>query len=100
MAFEMLVALNVIDEEAYQAYRRAMTPLLEAGGGSFGYDFRVSEVLRAETEGPINRVFTLRFPDETAMKAFFADADYLAIRQEHFVTSVGDATIIARYERE
>ena len=100
MAFETLVALNVIDDAAYDAYRAAMAPLLEQHGGGFGYDFRVSEVLRAETEAPINRVFTIGFPDEETMKGFFANEDYLAIRQEHFVPSVSAATIIARYERD
>ena len=42
---EMLVGLNVTDEARYAEYRRRITPLLESGGGSFGYDFRVSEVL-------------------------------------------------------
>ena len=100
MAFETLVALEVTDDLAYAAYREAMTPLLTAQGGDFGYDFRVSEVLRAETEAPINRVFTIHFPDEERMKAFFADPEYLAIRAKHFEPSVGHATLIARYERE
>ena len=47
MAFERLVGLQVIDEAGYQAYRDAMTPLLHACGGSFGYDFRIAEVLKS-----------------------------------------------------
>jgi len=52
MAIEMLVGLNVVDEAGYAAYREAMTPMLEACGGSFGYDFRIAEVLRSQTEAP------------------------------------------------
>lgn len=48
MALEMLVGLNVIDDEAYQSYRDEMMPILKNYGGGFGYDFKVSEVLKSE----------------------------------------------------
>ncbi len=61
MAMEMLVGLRVVNDEAYQSYRDAMTPILNRYGGGFGYDFKVSEVLKSRTEAPINRVFTIYF---------------------------------------
>ena len=61
MPFEMLVGLNVIDDDRYQAYRQAMMPILEIHSGDFGYDFVVSEVLKSRTANPINRVFTIHF---------------------------------------
>lgn len=67
MAFEMLVGLNVVDDEGYQSYRDEMTPFLESLGGGFGYDLRVSEVLKSETKEPINRVVTKFFPNENLM---------------------------------
>lgn len=100
MAFERLVGLEVVDEHGYQAYRDAMTPLLHAVGGSFGYDFRIGEVLKSATPEPINRVFTLCFPSREIMDAFFADPRYLEIRKQHFDRSVGAVTRIAAYERE
>lgn len=99
MAIEMLVGLNVTDEGEYQAYRDRMTPLLHACGGGFRYDFRVSEVLRSETDEPINRVFAIHFPDTATMDAFFADPDYVAAREAHFEPSVSAQTIIASYPR-
>ena len=99
MPFEMLVGLNVIDDDRYQAYRRAMTPILEAYGGSFGYDFVVSQVLKSLTAAPINRVFTIYFPDEAAKDSFFADARYAEAKTIHFDNSVGATTILASYER-
>ena len=100
MAFERLVGLQVIDEAGYQAYRDAMTPLLHACGGSFGYDFRIAEVLKSATPEPINRVFTLCFPSREVMDTFFADPRYQEIRKQHFDRSVAAVTRIAAYNRE
>jgi uncharacterized protein (DUF1330 family) len=99
MAYEMLMGLNVIDDAAYQAYREAMMPILEDHGGGFGYDFRVSEVLKSATDAPINRVFTIHFPDENSKNAFFSNAEYLEVRQRLFEAAVTESTMIAKYER-
>ena len=99
MAIEMLVALNVLDNAAYQSYREEMTPILQSYGGGFGYDFKVAEVLSSPTEAPINRVFTISFPDENSMNSFFSNDAYLKIKQKYFDKSVADTTIIATYER-
>ena len=99
MTYEMLVGLNVIDDQAYQTYRAEMSPILKSFGGGFGYDFRISEVLRSETTAPINRVFTIYFPNQDSMKAFFSEAAYLGIRQKHLERAVTDTTIIATYTR-
>ena len=99
MTHEMLVGLNVVDDAAYQAYRDAMMPILTNHGGGFGYDFTVSKVLKSLTDAPINRVFTIHFPNAGAKDAFFSNDDYLQIKQEHFEKSVADTTIISTYER-
>ncbi len=99
MALEMLVGLNIVDDEAYQSYREEMTPILKRYDGGFGYDFKVSEVLKSTTEAPINRVFTIYFSTEDSMKSFFLNDEYLKIKQRHFEKSVTDTTIIATYER-
>ena len=99
MAFERLVGLNVVDDEAYQSYRDEMTPILKSYGGGFGYDFKVSEVLKSKTETPINRVFTIYFSSEDSMNSFFSNDEYLKIKKRHFEKSVTDTTIIATYER-
>ena len=99
MPFERLVGLNVSDDQRYAAYRAGMTPILARFGGKFGYDFKIAEVLQSETPAPINRLFTISFPNEAAMKAFFSNDEYLAVRKQHFEPAVADATIIATYER-
>ena len=100
MAIEMLVGLQVVDDVAYQSYREGMTPILEAYGGGFGYDFKVSDVLKSENETPINRVFTIYFESEDAMHSFFSNAEYLEVKKRYFEKSVTDTTIIATYERK
>lgn len=94
MAFDSLMAMHVIDEQRYTRYRAAMTPLLHELGGSFRYDFRVAETLRSEAAHPITRVFVISFPDQASSDAFFGDARYLTIRDQHFEGSVAAYTRI------
>lgn len=97
---EVLVGLDVLDNEAYADYRSAMRPILTAFGGGFGYDFRIAEVLKSESEVEINRVFTIRFPDAATMDAFFSDEAYLKTKRQFFDRSVRGTEIIAQYPVE
>lgn len=97
---EVLVGLDVRDDEAYADYRKAMKPILESFGGGFGYDFRVAEVLKSESQVDINRVFTIRFPDSSAMDAFFSDKAYVEAKREYFEPGVRGTQIISQYTVE
>ena len=99
MTVEMLVGLQVVDEAGYREYRKGMTPILTAIGGGFGYDFKIAEVLKSATPAPINRLFTIHFPDDASREAFFADPEYLRVREEHFEPAVSHTTILSRYQR-
>lgn len=99
MAIEMLVGLSVINDGLYQKYREGISPILHRYGGAFGYDFKISEVLKSETEAPINRVFTIFFKNTDAMHAFFIDEQYLAVRNRYFEPSVSATTIISTHQR-
>ena len=99
MAIEMLVGLNVVDEEAYESYRKAIGPILALHSGGFGYDFKVAETLESEANVAINRVFTIYFPTEDLREAFFANSDYIGIKERFFDRGVADTTIIATYEK-
>jgi uncharacterized protein (DUF1330 family) len=99
MAFEMTVGLLVADQEKYAQYRAEMTPLLEAAGGGFRYDFEVARTLKGESGHDINRLFMIYFPDRTTKERFFADPQYLDIRHRLYDPSVQSRTIIAQYER-
>ncbi len=84
----------------YQAYREKMTPVRVECGGGFGYDFRIAEVLKSQTDHEINRVFTIYFPDKEAMQQFFSAESYQTIKAEFFESSVASRTLIAEYNRE
>ncbi len=96
--FEILVGLHVADEEKYSLYRAGMLPLLEAMGGYFSQDLRVSEHIKGEADDPFNRVFTISFPDEATKDKFFGDEAYQAVRAEHFAPSVKSGGILAQYQ--
>ncbi len=91
--------IHVTDQAEYARYREAMTPILERFGGSFGYDFVVGEVKKTEAPHPINRVFTMRFPDEASSTAFFADIRYREVRARHFEHAVEGVASIGAFTR-
>jgi uncharacterized protein (DUF1330 family) len=99
MAFERVMGLDVINDEEYQKYREGMEPLLISYGGSFGFDFKIAEVLRSKTGDHINRVFTIEFPSEAVMDDFFSDPVYLEVQNKYFSKSVRSRTAIAIYEK-
>lgn len=98
MAHELLVGIDVRDDDGYRDYRANMKPILSSYGGAFGYDFKVSEVLKSESVVRINRVFTIRFPSAAAKERFFADPAYLSVRQRFYEPSVAGTEIIASYD--
>jgi uncharacterized protein (DUF1330 family) len=93
--FEYVVGLEVIDDEIYSEYRKNMMPILKTFKGGFGYDFKIDEVLKSEVKAPINRVFTIFFPDKQTADDFFSDSEYLKIKETYFEKSVKSTTIIA-----
>ena len=95
--FEILVGLHVHDNTEYDLYRAGMTPMLHAMGGFFRQDLHVSEQLKGEEEGKINRAFVISFPDEKTKDAFFSDEAYKAVRAEHFDAAVDSSVILASY---
>ncbi len=97
--FERIMGIYVCDDEEYQRYREGMTPILHSFGGSFGYDFKIKEVLISKTDEEINRVFTIEFPSKQIMDVFFSDPKYLAVQKKHFNNSVSSKTIIAMHEK-
>lgn len=99
MSFERIMGLEVINEEEYQKYRENMIPILHSFGGSFGFDFKVSEVLKSKTDDVINRVFTLDFPSKEIMEEFFSNPAYLAVKENFFIHSVKSVTTISLHEK-
>ena len=99
MSFERIMGLDVINDVEYQKYRECMIPILHSFGGSFGFDFKVSEVLISKTDEKINRVFTIDFPSKDVMEAFFSDPTYLEVKDKYFQHSVKSATTISMHQK-
>ncbi|MFT4515399.1 MAG: hypothetical protein ACI89X_003058 [Planctomycetota bacterium] len=91
---ETLVGLHVTDHNSYAQYRAVMTPLLEAVGGFFRYDFTIDAMLQGDSDPAINRLFLISFPDAATETAFFADPAYVAARNEFFESAVGMVNIL------
>ncbi len=100
MAIERLVALQVDNDQLYDSYRENMFPILQKYNGGFGYDFKISEVLRSEKDMPINRVFTIYFETENQMESFFSDEEYLEVKHKYFSASVSSVIEIAKYNKK
>ncbi|MGF1754064.1 DUF1330 domain-containing protein [Vibrio makurazakiensis] len=98
--YEFLVGLEVSNNDVYSKYRAAMKPILASYCGGFGFDFVVSEVLRSEVDVPINRVFTINFPSQSAAESFFLDDEYLKVKAQYFDASVVNTTIISSYQKD
>jgi len=99
MTFERIIGLEVTNEEEYQRYREGMIPILESFGGSFGFDFKISEVLKSKTEKAINRLFTIEFPSKEVMDDFFSDPQYLELKSRYFNNAVKSATVVSMHEK-
>tara|TARA_R110000744_G_scaffold380524_1_gene501727 strand:+ start:4118 stop:4405 length:288 start_codon:yes stop_codon:yes gene_type:complete len=93
------MGLEVTNDGEYQKYRESMIPILHSFGGSFGFDFKVNEVLKSKTSEPINRVFTIDFPNKEIMDNFFNDPEYLAVKAQYFQSSVKSVTTISMHEK-
>lgn len=99
MSFERIMGLHITDDVEYEKYRECMSPILRSFGGSFGFDFKISEVLKSKTEDTINRVFTIDFPSKEVMDAFFSDPNYIEVKNRYFKNSVNSATVISMHEK-
>jgi len=98
--FERVMGLNIVDDQAYEKYRRGMKPILNSYGADFGYDFIVSKVLISKTKEKINRVFTIEFPSRKTMEEFFADPNYLKVKTEFLDRSIDGKTLISIHEKD
>jgi len=99
MTYERIIGLDVVNDDEYQKYRDAMTPILESFGGRFGFDFKIATVLKSKSNDAINRVFTIDFPSRELMDRFFTDSDYLEVKRKYFAHAVKSSIIISLHEK-
>jgi len=97
MPFDLTFGLLLVDHEKYAQYRAEMSPLLEAAGGKFRYDFEIARTLKSEAKHDINRVFVIQFPDRATRERFFSNPKFAEIRTRLFDKSVQGMSIIGEY---
>ena len=97
MSHEIVVGLVVTNQDSYAQYRNEMRPLLEEAGGAFRYDFEVARGLHGEGAADVNRLFVIRFPNESSKDRFFADPRYIEIRRRLFDPAVKARVLISEY---
>jgi uncharacterized protein (DUF1330 family) len=95
----LVIGLEIRDEASYRQYRAEMTPILKRHGGDFAYDFVVSQVLRQEAPGAVNRVFAVHFPDAETAGRFFGNEEYVAVRGKYFDPAVGNRIEIGAFDQ-
>ncbi len=95
---ERIVGVQVFDFLRYEVYRDKMLPILQSYGGKFRVDIRVSDVLLSPSGSPFNRMFVIQFPSFIALDEFFADDEYLAVRDGYFYSSVSHSHQLACYQ--
>lgn len=96
--YESIIGLYIEDEALYQRYRHYSAPIMQEYGGSFGFDFAVSNVLYSQFSEPVNRVFTVKFADQKSAEQFFHHGRYQQIREQYFVPAVRVVQRLAHYQ--
>jgi len=85
----VIAQLTVTDLDGFEAYRRAVSPIIEAYGGRFLV--RGGEVSSIEGDPGRPRMLVLEFADKAAAEKFYNSPEYQAIlplRQNHATGSV------------
>lgn len=100
MSHDLLIAVDVVDEALYEAYRKAIAPIMAQVGAVFKHDVRVAQDLLPGGDVPMTRLFVISFPDRAARDAMFGDPAYVQIREAHFPTALKSITILAAYTPE
>ena len=75
----LISIVDVPDPKRYNVYKRDLANIVARHGGE--YLVQGGEVEVIEGDWKPNRVALLRFPDRTAIRAFFDDPDYEPLRK-------------------
>ena len=89
MTAYVIAQLTVTDPEGFEAYRQAVSPVIEAHGGRFLV--RGSTVSSLEGEAGRPRIIVLEFPDKATAEGFYNSPEYqgiLPLRQNAATGSV------------
>ena len=79
MAVYLVVDIVVKDQSAYDEYKVLVPPLVAKHGGEYLARGGRTEVMEGDWRP--NRLVLFRFPDEAAVRAFYADPQYEPVMQ-------------------
>ena len=79
MAAFLMVQMTVSDPEQYQAYGKAVVPLIAKHGGKFIVRGGKVECLEGQHDG--RRLVVFEFPSMEALKAFWDSPEYVPVKK-------------------
>lgn len=88
----VIAQLTVIDPEGFEAYRRAVRPVVEAHGGRILV--QGGEVSQLEGEAGRPRVIVLEFADKAAAEGFYNSPEYQEILPMQLNTATGSVVVV------
>ena len=92
MAAYLIVDIDVHDTDAYQTYVGQVPPLVARHGGE--YLVRGGRHETVEGDWAPKRLVVLRFPDETAARAFLDDPDYAPVKAIRHAASASQMVMV------
>ena len=78
MAVYLVVDIQVKDAAVYEEYKKLVPPLVAKHGGE--YLARGGRASVMEGDWQPTRLVLFKFPDEAAVRAFYADPDYAPVK--------------------
>jgi uncharacterized protein (DUF1330 family) len=85
MVAYLIVDLDIHDPEGFQKYREGVGAFIAKHGGE--YLVRGGEFEVIEGDWQPHRLVLFRFPNRQAIRNFFADPEYAALKEIRFKTS-------------
>lgn len=92
MTAYVIAQLTVTDPEGFEAYRAAVSPIIEAHGGR--YLVRGGAVSNLEGEPGRPRIIVLEFPDKATAEGFYNSPEYQKILPLRQNTATGSVIIV------
>lgn len=89
MAYYLMIEAEVTDPERYEAYRAAVTPLIDRFGGRFLVRGGEVEVFEGEYDG--RRRVVIEFESQKAARAFWHSPEYADVKKLREGAGVGAA---------
>jgi uncharacterized protein (DUF1330 family) len=92
MTVYFVATYDIVDRNAYGAYRPALEPLLRR----YGVELLVADPEPVALEGPPHVTVVMRFPSEQAARAFYEDPAYAPVKDIRVKSTRNASIVLAR----